>query len=481
MLLPFSPKLTPYPKIFHPKSSSNPREPASRQARRNRVDIDRDLDFDYYLGNLFLETNMSIDPDTIYKALRPVPDFDGNPNVLPRFINICDEIVTRYVSTAPGNELSNLCLLNGILNKITGTAACTINSNGIPESWAGIRTALINNFSDQRDETALYNDLSLATQGNKTPQEFYDQCQTLFSTIMTYVTLHESVKTTVEAKRALYKKVTMQAFVRGLKEPLGSRIRCMRPCSIEKALEYVQEELNVMYLHQRHESPKVPPNFKLNIPTPPISYIPQPRPQAFQAPMPNWPMNAGPRVNQSQPQPFKFNPPQNQFRFNPPQNQSPFRMPTRTQQMLRALPPNYNPQSNVFRLPPRNNHPQNSGPKPMSGVQHFMPKTLPHTSMTGHDWFKSGNPPPTNYLKSRDMNVHECAPYEEYYPEYYHEPECYYPQYVDYNTVNDDYNPDEICYDVTYSNDLTDEMEPQPGSSHDNSDFRITKSSKKPK
>ncbi|XP_026326336.1 uncharacterized protein LOC113235027 [Hyposmocoma kahamanoa] len=102
-----------------------------------------------------------MDPDTIYKALRPVPEFDGNPNVLTRFIRICDQLVINYIKNEAGAELNNLCLLNGILNKITGNAARTINSNGIPESWQGVRNALINNFSDQRDETALYNDLSL--------------------------------------------------------------------------------------------------------------------------------------------------------------------------------------------------------------------------------------------------------------------------------------------------------------------------------
>lgn len=89
---------------------------------------------------------MAHDPDTIYKALRPVPEFDGNPNVLTRFIGICDQIVRTYASNAVGSELSNLCLLNGILNKVTGPAARTINSNGIPNSWAGIRSALINNL-----------------------------------------------------------------------------------------------------------------------------------------------------------------------------------------------------------------------------------------------------------------------------------------------------------------------------------------------
>ncbi|XP_028042721.1 uncharacterized protein LOC114252443, partial [Bombyx mandarina] len=113
---------------------------------------------------------MAVDPDQIYKALRPVPEFDGNPNILTRFIRICDQIVTQYIRTDPGNELNNLSLINGILNKITGPAARTINSNGIPENWLGIRTALINNFSDQRDETALYNDLSLLTLANNNDQ-----------------------------------------------------------------------------------------------------------------------------------------------------------------------------------------------------------------------------------------------------------------------------------------------------------------------
>lgn len=361
---------------------------------------------------------MAHNPDTIYKALRMVPEFDGNPNVLTRFIKICDQIVIQYLSNAQGSELANQCLLNGILNKITGSAACTINSNGIPENWSGIRTALINNFSDQRDETALYRDLSLATQGNKNPQEFYEQCQTLFSMIMTFVTLHEPIQTTVESKRQLYKKVTMQAFVRGLREPLGSRIRCMRPETIEKALEYVQEEANVMYLQERSDFPKPPNNHKMFNTNPhhPSSW----RPQHFTPPIPNSPAPVGMRP--PPPQPFKFNPQPN----HPFQN----RVPNRTQQMFRALPQSYNPNSNLFRLQAKNNVPQNLGPKPMSGVQHFTPKPM----LSGHDWRRSGNPPPNNYFKSREMNVNECAAYDDSYNTdgYCYEPEYYYNDYSDY-------------------------------------------------
>lgn len=405
-------------------------------------------------------------PDTIFKALRLVPDFDGNPNILTRFIRICDQLVTQYMSTEPGSEFSNLCLLNGILNKITGTAACTINSNGIPDSWLGIRTALINNFSDQRDETALYNDLSLTTQGNKTPQEFYEHCQTLFSTIMTYVTLHETILTTIEAKRELYKKVTMQAFVRGLKEPLGSRIRCMRPPTIEKALEYVQEELNVMYLQSRNDSTKNQPTPKVNFTQPPLSFQP-PRPQNNHLPG-NW---------QAPMRQHSFRPPTHQFNQN--------RMPTNTQRMFAAPPPNYNPRSNVFKLQPRHGSPQAQGPQPMSGVQRFTTKELPPTNrmLAGHDWNKFGNPPPTNYFKSREVNLNDSTAYNDpYYGySYYQEPD--YTQYCDYsdNGFAHESAYDVTHYDMTANNQLHDDYQTQLGPSQTEQDFQEDMNSPKPR
>lgn len=371
---------------------------------------------------------MAHDPDTIFKALRMVPEFDGNSNVLTRFIRLCDQVCATYLSAQPGNELSNEFLINGILNKITGPAARTLNSNGIPESWQGIRNALINNFSDQRDETALYNDLALATQGNNSPQEFYDRCVNLFSTIMTYVTLHETVVTTIDAKRTLYKKLTTQAFVRGLKEPLGSRIRCMRPDSVEKALEYVQEELNVLYLQQRNDSvpnvksqaprqvqmpPALMPMFKpFNPPAHIPTHVPFQRPtQSFQAPWkPNFPVNR------------------------------PTAGPSRTQQIFRAPPPNFNQHGNSLQLPHRNSS-QNPGPQAMSGVSPFIPKPLPPTGMTGHDWSRRGNPPPNNYFKTREMNFNECSDYDDYsyYPDYYIDYDLYYNSY--YHPSNYDQPP----------------------------------------
>lgn len=339
--------------------------------------------------------------DEIFKALRMVPEFDGNTNVLTRFIKLCDQLVATYVSREPGSEFANLALINGILNKVTGPAARLINTNGIPENWTGIRSALVNNFSDQRDETSLYNDLALLTQGSSTPQEYYETCQNLFGTIMTYVSLHETVQTTIESKRNLYQKLTLQSYLRGLRDPLGSRIRCMRPETIEKALEFVQEEMNTLYLQQRND--RIIPDRKshshlnnsssnMGITASQIAPMPTRQPFNFNMPGPSRPGFA--MHPQRPPLPWRPN-------INQPQ---PLQGPSRTQQAFGARPPNYNP----FRFQPPRAPNSNDTPKPMSGVSHFVPKPMP---FRGHDWSRGGNPPPSNYFRTREMNFNECYDY----------------------------------------------------------------------
>lgn len=399
--------------------------------------------------------------DVIFKSLRLVPDFDGNPHVLTRFINLCDQLVLTHYKTEPGNELTNLALVNGILNKVSGSAARLINSNGIPENWLGIRNALVNNFADHRDETALYSDLSLETQGSSTPQEFYERCQNLFSTIMTYVSLHETLNTTVAAKRDLYQKLTLQAYLRGLKDPLGSRVRCMRPGSMEKALEFVQEEINTLYMQERSSGSSSKKDWqqpnsnasKFNLPLP--NYVPRLTNGFELGPMkqPIFNMSGPPRPNPMQTPSYQGWKPNPTFQPQPP------RGPTRTQQMFRAPPQNYNPQNNAFRTPYRPpQQPNNFGyaprPTPMSGVSNYVEKRLPMTGMTGHDWRKHGNPPPTNYFKTREVNFNEFDGYENYYydeydnyPEYYQD---YYSceQYPDYHHGQYSYSETPVVEEV---------------------------------
>lgn len=356
----------PLAKIFHPRRASSPR--LGNTSRNVIQDANRDLDnLDSSVDSELEPLSNMADLDGIFKALRLVPEFDGNPNVLTRFIKLCDQLVVEYARE--GEDLANYALLNGILNKVTGPAARLINTNGIPENWLGIRNALINNFADQRDETSLYNDLALLTQGTKSPQEFYEQCQNLFSTIMTYVTLHETIASTIESKRDLYKKLTLQAFVRGLKDPLGYRIRCMRPDTIEKALEFVHEESNTLYLQNRNDkfmTDKRQTQFQL--PRFPNTFMPSRSPMHMRQP--------DPMVNA--PGPSRQNPPNAPHqRFPPAQrfNQYP-QGPSRTQQMFRELPRSN--MSTGFRIPPRPQH--NNYPRPMSGISHPDARSLPRNN-----------------------------------------------------------------------------------------------------
>lgn len=341
--------------------------------------------------------------DKIVKALRLVPEFDGNSNILIRFLSLCDQLVARYINPAPGHELANLSLLNGILNKITGNAARTLVTNGVPQDWNGIRNTLIHNFSDHRDESALYNDLSLLSQGSDTPQVFYERVLNLLSTIMTYIEIHDAVATTVEAKRTLYKKLALQTYLRGLAEPLGSKIRCMRPPSLEKALEYAQEEMNVVYLQQ-----KIIPSSKRLLPI-----------------FPNV-LAQYPQMNRKIPQNFHPN------RFIPQQPSPFYQGPSRTQQMFKALPRSN--MSTGFRVNPRPSTSQqapNNQPRPMSGVSHPVARVLPPTNM--HDWRNYGNPPPSNYFTTREANVNEFFVQE---PDFdYYVPEDLY--YCDYDYIPD--------------------------------------------
>lgn len=378
------------------------------------MSVNRNLSFDSNrdLNVNLPETNMSSDLiDQIYKALRLLPEFDGNPNILTRFIHLCDQLVAQFVRNGPEYNLSNLSLINGILNKVTGSAARTINSNGIPETWTGIRSALINNFADHRDESSLYNDLSLLTQGSGTPQEFYEKCQNLFSIIMTYISLHESVSSTIEAKRSLYKKLTLQAYLRGLRDPLGARIRCMRPESIEIALEFVHEEMNTMYMQQRNERPS---SSSFN-PLAPVS-------------VPSRAFNLKPLNTQASRPMLGWKP---QMPFN--------RGQSRTQQIFNAPPPNYRAQGQGFRMPqPAYGYqpPRQSGPQPMSGVSHYV--TKPFSPRPFHDWTKQGNPPPSNYFKTREINLNDYYDqqyYDDYYGDHHDENSFYgYNEYPEHNS-----------------------------------------------
>lgn len=419
-------------KIFHPRKNRGIEAPrvASRIELR---DCNRRLDLDYLEDKMEREAsleNFSIAQDAlldkILRALKFVPNFDGSACNLTRFLNLCDTLVVTYAKPNPGNDVTNLALINGIINKITGAAARALSTNGAPQNWNGIRSTLINSFSDHRDESTLYTDLSQLTQGSDSPHIFYERIQNLLSTIITYIEVHDKLETTIQAKRTLYNSLALKTYLKGLEEPLGSRIRCMRPETLEVALQYAKDEMNIIYLQNKNTKRQ---NF-----TPQISSSPTLKPYRYDInPQYQKPFNL-PRLNNG----HHFN--NNSYKPNMYQQQG----PSRTQQMFKALPRSN--MSTGFRIPPRQPIPMKNYPQPMSGISHPAARVLPPTQ-TGHDWRIHGNPPPNNYFKTRQINNNELndpsfySDYDYDYDEYPCDFQQYDPNYLPYDcSTSDQYN-----------------------------------------
>lgn len=207
----------------------------------------------------------------------------------------------------------------------------------------------------------------------------------------------------------------------------------MRPDTIEKALEFVHEEMNTLYLQQRNDrAPDRKPQSQHQVSLkfsygykPPVQMTPT-MPRSFNLPPPKpiaMPEPSRPFMSQAQQSVPIW------------KNQSPqYLGPSRTQQMFSSPPPNYRPQTQNFKMPgPRPT--ASNVPQPMSGVSHYVPK--PFTPRAPHDWSKSGNLPLSNYFKSRELNYNnfddrshnyygDCYIDNDYYPQEYFE----YPDYV---------------------------------------------------
>jgi hypothetical protein len=183
-------------------------------------------------------------------ALRVVPTYDGKVNSLYRFISAIDSIVEQYYDVANPDNFQNVIVTNGIISKLIGKASEVIDINAA-RNWNEIKTALIENFADQRDENSLNRDLINLTQGNETPQQFYDRCIHLLNTLINYVNIHNADQNVRDCKRDFFTMQTLKTFLAGLKGPLGPTIRAMRPSTLPEALQFIKEESNIVYLQKR--------------------------------------------------------------------------------------------------------------------------------------------------------------------------------------------------------------------------------------
>lgn len=191
-------------------------------------------------------------------AIKDLPKYDGNPRLLHEFITNVEEILLhiRGADTTP----QGLILLRAIRNKIDGQANEVLNTYGTSLNWDEIKSNLISHYSDKRSETSLIRDLHNLKQYNKPVERFYSEVIEIQSTLTNNVSIHESEASVIAAKRELFSEMCLNSFLSGLREPMGSTVRAMRPESLAIALDYCIREQNINYLQTKHSRFK--PYFK---------------------------------------------------------------------------------------------------------------------------------------------------------------------------------------------------------------------------
>lgn len=320
------------------------------------------------------QNNLKMPSQFKTEYLSCVPQFDGNANDLNRYIQVCDSLILNFYDRENPQNFHNTYLLNSLISKLTGNAKLVVNIQNC-STWEELKQTLLNNFGDQRDESCLNRDLvMMRQQPQEKPQNFYDRVLNILNLLCSYIDAHEITNESKILKRNLYNNLALRTFLSGLKEPLATTIRCMKPNSLNEAMQFVTQENNVNYFQNfsyRSNQPQnnqnknfVQPkhsnfNNQFNSNTTPNNFFRQ------QPNFPSQPINIQPRPN---PKPQKFftnsevfkqpQPQKNVNVFKPNPNQT-FPKPTPMSVSTRNTSHNYRqyqpPIKNIFQATgPRN-------------------------------------------------------------------------------------------------------------------------------
>ena len=194
--------------------------------------------------------------------LDSIPKFSGETTELSRFIASCDDLINAFLDKNTPDSYNNKYLIYSILNKLEGNAKVIVNINNIA-SWNDLKLILIRNFADQRDEACLNRDLTnLKQKANDTPLQFYENCLSLLNIICSYIDLNNQNVNDRNLKRNFYKDMTLKVFLSGLRDPLGTTIRSMKPIDLTQAIQFVREEMSVRLFQNSNSEPPIRNNIQ---------------------------------------------------------------------------------------------------------------------------------------------------------------------------------------------------------------------------
>lgn len=173
-----------------------------------------------------------------------VPDFNGQTELLPRFIEIYEKLVAKFYNTTNAEDFQNEYLMSSILAKIKGDAASIISSCRV-SNWHELKNALINTYADKRDCYTLNIELTeLRQNSNESPFDFYNRLQKILNLQISYLT------TQVPRDESLilneyFRNYALRILLRGLRDPVGSLMRTKNPRNLSAALNMLTNDFQL--------------------------------------------------------------------------------------------------------------------------------------------------------------------------------------------------------------------------------------------
>lgn len=200
-------------------------------------------------------SNQSQTPVLKQEYLNMVPEFNGETELLPRFIEICEKLVNKFYNAQDVNDFQNEYLMSSILAKIKGEAAINISSC-IINNWLDLKNALINTYSDKRDCYSLNIEMTeLKQEENETPFEFYGRVQRLLNLQISYFTTHVTANES-SILCQFFRNFALRILLRGLSGQIGSLMRTKNPDNLNIALHMLTNDFQLETTKQKHDKNK---------------------------------------------------------------------------------------------------------------------------------------------------------------------------------------------------------------------------------
>lgn len=169
-----------------------------------------------------------------------VPIFNGSKRHLNLFIRKSEYVLNKY----RGNAEQEQYALHTISSRMTEDAAALLSERNDIQTWEQLKTLLTQHFGDPRSEECIAIELeTLKMKQGESYLEFCNRIQSVRSILISKVNQLSDIGIRT-SKISIYNNMALNVFLYNLSENLIRAVRMKMPGTLEKALEYVLEEVN---------------------------------------------------------------------------------------------------------------------------------------------------------------------------------------------------------------------------------------------